>query len=391
MRLLVLYLVTLSFLFVPNVKAEDCASISSRYRQSTVFITSAVTDAKTGAMTISYGTGVIVAKEGLVLTDAHVISATRDAMVTGAIGSREAPKTKLRLLGQNDTNDVALLQFADTSRDYSPAIMGNPWQAATGLHLCSMGYPLEADYQTTEGPLGGKSGGHGLWTTQMPSNPGESGAAVYGADNATVIALKLGEYDKAQNLNYLIPVNMAASILRDYAGIEVPSRAPTATDVKIDSPSASVPYQNAEVDCIKSTHPYGRDFCAVLQCPQGQWSRGSVSLLPKSGTLEVKQGLETDNALYGVCGAVEFRLKDDHNTIAYGFGPQRCIAAKFPGPARIQAFAPDVIQVPAPIANRVRSIEVSSVCSNDVLSPLGLGFQGDVTKGTVNVMIGTPP
>jgi hypothetical protein len=368
--------------------AEDCSSLASRYRQSTVFIVAAVTDPNTGAMTTANGSGVIVAKEGVVLTDAHVVSAgvAAEVQISGRIGSRESNSIHLRLLGTNPTNDIAVLQFADTSKDYLPVVIGNPWTVDIGQQLCSMGFPEDAEFVATQGILGGKGAGHGLWFTQTPSNPGESGAPVFRQD-ASLVALKLGEHDAAQNLNYLVPINLASSLLLDYAGVVVPSSRPAAPSPTV----ASVAYTNQSISCSKSDHPFARGYCAVVQCPQGQWSRGSVSLDAQSGRLKITQGLETDNLLYGVCGTVQFTLRDNDKVLAYGVGPQRCIPAKSPGHARIQDFGPDIVEVPAPIANSAKSIEVTSACAADVLSPLGLGFEGDVQKGTVNVMFGAPP
>jgi hypothetical protein len=46
----------------------------------------------------------------------------------------------------------------------------------------------------------------------MPSNPGESGAPVFTA-SGQVVAIKMGGYDKSQNLNLLVPLNLAQNLL----------------------------------------------------------------------------------------------------------------------------------------------------------------------------------
>jgi len=333
------------------------------------------------------GTGFIVSQAGLVLTNQHVIAQEPNMSslrVTGGIGSREAPRVKLNFLAQSPQNDLAILQLADTSKNYSSVLIGNPWTTKIGDELCSMGLPFETEYQATQGPLGGKGGGHGLWFTQMPSNPGESGAPVFTASDGKVVALKLGDYDMAQSLSYVIPINMASSLLRDYAGIEVPPAESTGTSA---TPSG---YLNTAVQCTPRGHPFARGYCAVFQCPRGQWSRASASLLP-GGTVAVRQGLETDSVSDGVCGWVQIELLDAGNgTIAYGYGPKRCIGPKSPGRARIDDFPPDHVQVPAPIANQVKGVRVTSVCAGDVFAPFGIGFGGDSSTGTLNVLIGSP-
>lgn len=367
--------------------AQTCAQIASQYRGSTVFVFVQRTAKDTGAVDAQTGTGFVVSTGGVVLTDNHVVlqdSKTSEILISGALGSREAPRVKLNLLGRDEADDIAMLQLADTSKTYTAVAIGNPWSTSVGDGLCSMGFPLTTEFHTTEGPLGGKGGGHDLWSTQMPSNVGESGAPVFRTSDGTVVALKAGSYDSANNLSYLIPINFASSLLLNYAGMQVPLAAAA------PAVAVSTPFQNPTIDCAKSPEPFARDACAVKECPGGQWSRGSAKLV-SGGKVQITQGLETDSVTNGVCGWIQFELQDQTNAVvAYGFGPRRCIGGKPPGSARIDWFPPDTVQVPAPIANKVTSVHVSSVCAGSTFAPFGLDTNMDGTKGTASVLIGAP-
>jgi hypothetical protein len=371
----------------PAADGQDCTNIVSQYRSSVVSIHVQKTRRDTGAVTVVSGTGFIVSSGGLMLTNQHIIGGdprVEDIRTTAAIGSQLAFQSKTNIISQDASDDVAILQFLDTSKIYVPVPIGNPWHVQIGQGLCSMGFPLQAEFQTTQGPLGGKGGGHGLWFTQMPSNKGESGSPVFSIVNGKVIAIKVGDYDQAHNLSYLIPINLASGVLRDYAGVQVPLAS------QADSSASPVPASPHSLDCTKSDHPFGRGYCSVQQCPQGQWSRGSAALV--SGNVLIRQGLETDSVLAGVCGWVEFEMQDANGTIVgFGYGPDRCIGAKPPGPARIENFSPDSVIVPPRIADKVTQIRVSSVCGSSVFAPFGINFGGNTSRGTANVVLGRPP
>ena len=60
--------------------------------------------------------------------------------------------------------------------------------------------------------MSGTGGEHGFWLTQMPSNPGDSGAPAF-LISGRVVAIKVGGYEGLQNVNLLIPLNLAKDLL----------------------------------------------------------------------------------------------------------------------------------------------------------------------------------
>jgi len=368
---------------------QNCSDVINQNRQSVVHIQAEKTSKKTGAVRVFSGTGFLVSAAGLVVTNKHVIAPEPDSepevKINGAIGSQQAQHSPMHWLANSDITDIAILQFSDTSRTWKPVVVGNPWQTDVGHPLCSMSFPFDVEFIMARGVITGKGAPNGWWYSDMPSNPGDSGAPVFDASDGKVVALKVGDRDDAKGLSYAIPINLGGSLLGDYAGIDVPrehDRADSATAIQ---------YSNGTIECKLSDKPFARGYCSVKQCPGGQWIRGSATLLP-SGEVVVKQGLETDRLDLGVCGWLEFQLLDSGGSIlGYGYNHSRCIGAKSPGPARIEDFPPDHVKVLAPTANRVASVDVSSFCSGEPFSPSLFGANSGPQDGTVSLIIGSPP
>jgi hypothetical protein len=196
----------------------------SQNRNSVVFLHVAITE-KSGAVVERTGTGSIISDSGYVLTSYHVVmkNAQDDAeepIITGAPGSAEAEPKSMLLIDTRRAQDLALLQFKDTSRQWPSVKVHDPDQLSPGAELCSSGFPAVQDaipprsyeYHVSHGVLSGKGGPHGWWTTDMPSNPGESGAPVFDREGG-LVAVKYGGDEKAQNINVIIPINLASMLL----------------------------------------------------------------------------------------------------------------------------------------------------------------------------------
>jgi hypothetical protein len=354
-----------------------------------VHIQAEKTSKTTGAVRVFGGTGFLVSASGLVVTNRHVVGPEPDSesevKISGAIGSQQGQRSPMHWLANSEITDIAILQFADTSRTWKPVVIGNPWQADVGHPLCSMSFPLDIEFTIARGVITGKGAPEGWWYSDMPSNPGDSGAPVFDASDGKVVALKVGDRDDAKGLSYAIPINLAGSLLAAYAGVEVPRE-----HDRGDSATATQ-YTNNTVDCKMSDKPFARGYCSVKQCPGGQWVRGSATLLP-SGEVVVKQGLETDRLDLGVCGWLQFQLLDSAGSIlGYGYNHARCIGAKPPGNVRIEDLPPDHVKVLAPIANRVASVEISSFCSGEPFPPSFFGSNSGPQDGTISLIIGAPP
>jgi hypothetical protein len=204
--------------FAKYMPAQDCSLAVDLNRDSIVYLKAEKTNPKNGAVAIATGTGFFVSPDGYILTDYHVVRSDPDwnVVVAGAQGSAEAQQFGVTIVDTDPREDVALLKVKETNRQWRSVYLGDP-NAVTGtVKLCSAGFPSNDQYQyefhPSEGPLGGKGGPGGRWTTQMPSNHGESGAPVFTVDGI-VVALKWGGDSQMQNINLLTPINLANGLL----------------------------------------------------------------------------------------------------------------------------------------------------------------------------------
>jgi S1-C subfamily serine protease len=217
-----------SLTYVRAVHGQNCSDIVNHSRLSVVHIQAQKTSKKTGAGRVYGGTGFLVSASGVVMTNKHVVAPGPDdeseVKISGAIGSQRGQHSAMRWLANSEITDIAILQFEDTSRAWKPVVIGNPWQIDIGHLLCSMSFPLDIEFATARGVITGKGAPEGWWYSDMPSNPGDSGAPVFDASDGTVVGLKVGDRDDAKGLSYVIPINLADSLLSAYAGIEVPGQ-----------------------------------------------------------------------------------------------------------------------------------------------------------------------
>ena len=216
-----------------SASGQDCSKWAVDYNKAVVSLTVEKTKKETGVVASGSGTGFIVSGEGYVLTAYHVVARETDTdsvKIEGALGSLFGQKAPLMVVATDPLKDIALLRFLDDSAPFTPIPLSNPSKVQIGGGLCSLSYsaPLQADYQAITGTLSSRKG-HDLakgittlWTIQMPSNPGVSGAPVLDITKGAVVGMMYGGIQQAQIVNYLIPIHIAATMLRDYCGIEIP-------------------------------------------------------------------------------------------------------------------------------------------------------------------------
>ena len=198
-----------------NLFAQCPSTVIERNRSSVVSIHVQKTIKPTGAVTEVYGSGFIVSPSGYLLTNSHVIErdqSVAEISIEGSIGSGRARPIPLEVVAKNTDADIALLRFQNTAEKYTPVALGDPSEVTFQTNLCSIGFPLNVAFLSVSGTLGSRSAPGGNWHTQMPSNRGESGAPVFNEMGET-IAIKVGSYEGAQNLNVLIPINLARDLL----------------------------------------------------------------------------------------------------------------------------------------------------------------------------------
>ena len=161
------------------------------------------------------GSGVVVDKEGYVLTNNHVIEGA-DRVKVRLNDGREFTAT---VKGQDSRTDLAVLHI--NSKDLPIATLGDSDKLEVGEWAIAIGSPFGLDHTVTVGVISAK-GRSGLGTgtyedfiqTDASINPGNSGGPLINIDGE-VIGINAMIIQPGTGIGFAIPINMAKQILTD--------------------------------------------------------------------------------------------------------------------------------------------------------------------------------
>ncbi|HMK74742.1 MAG TPA: Do family serine endopeptidase [Thermodesulfobacteriota bacterium] len=163
----------------------------------------------------SGGSGVIVDKEGYILTNNHVVE-DADKIKIRLNDGREFTAT---LKGQDPRTDLAVLHIK--ARDLPVAALGDSDKLEVGEWAIAIGSPFGLEHTVTVGVISAK-GRSGLGTgtyedfiqTDASINPGNSGGPLINIDGE-VVGINAMIIQPGTGIGFAIPINMAKQILSD--------------------------------------------------------------------------------------------------------------------------------------------------------------------------------
>jgi serine protease DegQ len=183
---------------------------------------------------LSLGSGVVVSREGYILTNDHVVDGVTDIQVTLHDG-RTVPG---RIVGLDPDTDLAVVRIAATN--LTPITFGQSEKAQVGDIVLAIGDPFSVGQTVTMGIISAVGREIGQQTpfgsfiqTDAAINPGNSGGALVDANGNligvnTLIFSRSGGY---QGIGFAIPVHLAkrvmeqiietGSVTRGWFGVEV--------------------------------------------------------------------------------------------------------------------------------------------------------------------------
>jgi serine protease DegQ len=183
---------------------------------------------------LSLGSGVIVSKDGYILTNDHVVEGVTDIQVTFHDGRTVAAK----VVGLDPDTDLAVVRVP--ANGLTPITFGPPDNARVGDIVLAIGDPFSVGQTVTMGivsavgrEIGSASPFGSFIQTDAAINPGNSGGALVDANGNlvginTLIFSRTGGY---QGIGFAIPASLArrvmeqiiesGSVTRGWFGVEV--------------------------------------------------------------------------------------------------------------------------------------------------------------------------
>lgn len=175
--------------------------------------------------TASSGSGMIISKDGYILTNNHVTENAQTLTVTMTDGS-EYPA---EIIGADSENDVALIKIDAT--DLPTVSIGNSDDIIVGEQVCAIGNPLgELTNTLTVGYVSAldreiyesSSAVISMFQTDCAINSGNSGGPIFDM-NGNVIGITTAKYSTAsmmssasiEGIGFCIPINDAMDIVND--------------------------------------------------------------------------------------------------------------------------------------------------------------------------------
>lgn len=194
---------------VANVK-NSVVEITTSVTKTTVFLEQYVTS---GA-----GSGVIFSKEGLIVTNHHVIEGADEIKVRLANGD----EYEATLIASDAQTDLAVLRI--DANDLQPVILGNSADLKVGERVLAIGNPLGSLGGTvTEGiisatdrdiTIDGQS--MTLLQTSAAINPGNSGGGLFNSRGELIgIVNAKSSGSDIEGLGFAIPIDIAKSVVTD--------------------------------------------------------------------------------------------------------------------------------------------------------------------------------
>ena len=192
----------------------------------------------------SLGSGVIVSREGHILTNNHVIAEVDEIRVQLSDG-RILPA---RLVGADEQSDLAVLKIE--AADLTPLPFADSNQVQVGQRVIAVGNPFGFEETVTQGIISAKGrrnaqSGNEFLQTDAAINPGNSGGPLINL-RGEIVAINTAIYSTqesapgSQGVGFAIPSSFARSkletmlkagrIIRGYLGVLIQNLPPTVAE-----------------------------------------------------------------------------------------------------------------------------------------------------------------
>lgn len=165
------------------------------------------------------GTGFLIDKTGILLTNAHVIDGATSITATLFDGQQLASE----VLAIDAFEDIAILRLPPRISPYPTITLADSSSLRVGQYTFVIGSPFGLGFTLTSGILSSVGPSIGLRgisaapviQTTAPINPGNSGGPLVNSDGQ-VIGVTTATLVGAQNIGFAIPINVAKQVLAEF-------------------------------------------------------------------------------------------------------------------------------------------------------------------------------
>jgi S1-C subfamily serine protease len=202
---------------VPQAIAQPAASQAAltAEEQNVIRVARQVTPTVVSIEVANYGSGsgAVIRRDGMILTNAHVVGTAR----TVQVGLADGRKVAGTVLGRDPGLDVAVVRIPVSDAPVAP--LGNSDQLQVGQIAIAIGNPLGLERTVTTGVIsavnrpGRTLGGETFIQTDAAISPGNSGGPLVDS-RGNVIGINSAELlgQGVQGLGFAIPINVAMAM-----------------------------------------------------------------------------------------------------------------------------------------------------------------------------------
>jgi serine protease Do len=203
----------------PAPSPGSFAAIYQQAKDGVVTITTSVSGSGARSFSQAEGSGIVVDKQGDILTNAHVVGSSSQVQVTFSDGHNATAQVK----GVDQSADLAVVQVS-ASDQLHPVATGNSDTLQVGDTALAIGSPFGLQGTFTAGIISGLNRSStapngraltGMIQTDAPINPGNSGGALLDGKGQLI-----GINDSIQSpvegnvgVGFAIPINRAVTLL----------------------------------------------------------------------------------------------------------------------------------------------------------------------------------